>query len=869
MTEQFRYWAFLSYSHANEAFARRLHRALEHYTIPRRLRRAHGLPRRLIPVFRDVEELEAASALTPRLQDALEASRWLIVLCSRESARSKYVDGEIAHFVGRHGARRVLCALVDGEPADAFPPAIKSLNEEPLAADFRDGHDFDLGVLKLVAAMAVVGFTELRNREAQRRRRNRVAAAAAIAALGLGATAYWDLFQREHVDYYVDFARRNGIWEGHDRLSAETASHRIASYRFTRRGRLNPPERVDYVTGNGRCAANGMADVLGNELQPDVVMRTDRYCSASFSYARDGAIQRESLLNELGKVKLTLAYTVPDLAQFTQEGFAQSGESTGINYVQFSRDEAGRDREIRFLFARDVPRATVRHEYGFRYEYDAEGREIAREILDDQGHGTGELRRVAYSATGDPLETRYEDASGHLRVSEDGYAVHRFALDRWGNTIRESFLSTDRKPVLSSAYYASRTMTYDDRGNDTEVCYFDENDQPIASPDTSAECERSRHDAAGNMIWLGMYGHDGKPSAANNGYVATTFEYHDGMVTETRNIDEHANLVEDALGIAMERYTRDRRGNIVDEYLYGADGKPGHTNWGAKIHHAVDASDRYTEFAFFDADGQPMIRPDAGYAALRFKRDERGNIVEAAYFGTDLKPIRSKRDGGASLTRTYDDQGNQIEERHFDVDRSTMKDKDGVAIYRRKFDALGHKTEETYFDEQERPTRHKEGYFGLRLDYDHRGRVSRKIYLDAAHAPAIVAALGGAGVQYEYDPLGRIARETYLGVDGAPLTGANVDYVTYARNQYGEELERRYYGAGDVLTASPASGCAIQTRKFDSSLRLALEQCLDARAQLHDRKDGGWAQKQTTWDHGQIDAERYLDAAGRPVEPKT
>ena len=161
-----RYWAFLSYSHADEAAATKLHRALESYTLPASVRKAHGLPRRLVPVFRDVEELEASSGLTGRLQGALDESRWLIVLCSLAAAQSKYVNVEIEYFIGKHGAGKILCVLLEGEPAESFPPALLALPDEPLAADLRPGADPQLAVLKLIAAMATVGFTELRNREA-------------------------------------------------------------------------------------------------------------------------------------------------------------------------------------------------------------------------------------------------------------------------------------------------------------------------------------------------------------------------------------------------------------------------------------------------------------------------------------------------------------------------------------------------------------------------------------------------------------------------------------------------------------------------------------------------------------------------------
>lgn len=52
------YKAYLSYSHRDERWAGWLHRALERYRVPARLRAEHGgdLPARLAPIFRDRED---------------------------------------------------------------------------------------------------------------------------------------------------------------------------------------------------------------------------------------------------------------------------------------------------------------------------------------------------------------------------------------------------------------------------------------------------------------------------------------------------------------------------------------------------------------------------------------------------------------------------------------------------------------------------------------------------------------------------------------------------------------------------------------------------------------------------------------------
>ena len=91
----FKYWAFISYSHADEEWAKWLHKSIETYRVPRKIvgrATPQGeVPKRLFPVFRDREELPGASDLGGKLQDALKTSRALIVVCSPKSAVSKWV----------------------------------------------------------------------------------------------------------------------------------------------------------------------------------------------------------------------------------------------------------------------------------------------------------------------------------------------------------------------------------------------------------------------------------------------------------------------------------------------------------------------------------------------------------------------------------------------------------------------------------------------------------------------------------------------------------------------------------------------------------------------------------------------------------
>lgn len=205
----------MSYSHRDARWAAWLHRKLESYRVPRRLRRTEGefgpIPERLHPIFRDREELASSSVLGERLRDALAASDALIVVCSPDAAHSRWVDAEIANFRALGRGDRIHCLIVAGEPnagdaRECFPPALRAVTDadaaggvamtEPIAADLRPGRDGrKLALLKLVAGLIGADLDSLRQRESQRHHRRMLGAVVAslsgmILALGLATTAW-------------------------------------------------------------------------------------------------------------------------------------------------------------------------------------------------------------------------------------------------------------------------------------------------------------------------------------------------------------------------------------------------------------------------------------------------------------------------------------------------------------------------------------------------------------------------------------------------------------------------------------------------------------------------------------------------------
>lgn len=177
------YKGFISYSHADEHWASWLHRSLESYRVPGKLVGTQTplgeIPQKLRPIFRDRDDLSSASDLSTTVKTALANSESLIVICSPNSAASQWVNEEIREFVRLGKQSRILCVIVDGDPASTevdsrcFPPALAEAGlYEPLAADVRSWADGKhLARLKLVAGLLGLPLDQLRRRELQKRRK--------------------------------------------------------------------------------------------------------------------------------------------------------------------------------------------------------------------------------------------------------------------------------------------------------------------------------------------------------------------------------------------------------------------------------------------------------------------------------------------------------------------------------------------------------------------------------------------------------------------------------------------------------------------------------------------------------------------------
>lgn len=212
--DAYTYEAFISYRHLpdDRRQALYLQRSIEGFTIPRSLRRDGG-PSRLGKCFRDEDELPTAESLPDQIRDALMRSRFLIVICSRQTNKSEWVLREVELFASMHGRDRIRLVLIDGEPDESFPPlllkrlevgtdgSVTERNAEPLAADFRNSERRKLRLerLRIIAPLIGCGFDDLRQRQRQRQLRL-AATVAATVTVGSMAFGSFSLYQQRQIE---------------------------------------------------------------------------------------------------------------------------------------------------------------------------------------------------------------------------------------------------------------------------------------------------------------------------------------------------------------------------------------------------------------------------------------------------------------------------------------------------------------------------------------------------------------------------------------------------------------------------------------------------------------------------------------------
>lgn len=194
----YKYFAFISYRHTDIKEAKKLQGLLEHYSLPTAVQKGKKDVPKHFHVFRDTDELTSGE-LTEELHKKLDESKWLIVICSPNSAESKYVGDEISYFREKGRSKNIIPFIIKGTPHsrenECFHPQLTLGGLELLGIDVQAEQSkfwrmrFHRAFIRLVAKMFDLSFDELWRRR-ERYLRRLLITQIAIVAIIVGSIAY-------------------------------------------------------------------------------------------------------------------------------------------------------------------------------------------------------------------------------------------------------------------------------------------------------------------------------------------------------------------------------------------------------------------------------------------------------------------------------------------------------------------------------------------------------------------------------------------------------------------------------------------------------------------------------------------------------
>ncbi len=843
----YKYFAFISYSSKDAAFAEKVQRFLTYFKLPSRLCKKYPeKPDNVRPIYRDKTDL-VIDKLNDSLKNALEVSKYLIVICSENSAKpneegKNWIDEEIRTFVSLEpeNVHRVIPILMrndkNSEVWDCMPPAVKELGL--LAADVQvrgEARVFN----DVVAKMLGLGPDELWDwvgREMWRKKiiNRMICGLLAVLMIGGGYFA-WDYFVPK-VSYYADYVERYNLPVGVDPLTEDEVKTRYLVYRFTERG--YKLRRVDCCNSVGELRDNQYSWVMSRPVSMTIEYRDG-------VEIEQGGVEKVRHYNKEGKLIRTYSYD--NLYTISFESIDnKDGSSIPTNATQGIGMNAA--------WQPNIPRNVVEREDGYIQKrwYKSWNNEPC---VDENG-----VWGIVYerNAKGQVVTVRFVDAKGNIIRTRQGVCGVNFTYSKDTGKL-ESFSYVDEKNRLTMNFgeMHAHAKIHWEKGNLKSISAYDAALVPCLEARMRFHKVEYDYDHQGNNTWQSYYGVDNKWCYNVQGITSFSQVFDNkGNVKKQIGYNEKKERSAGTLGFAEVRYEEEilEKGKVIRASYYGVNGEMCRRKEGfALLESYIDEKGRVVKEIVRDEKGERCFDVNQ-VSETRYHYTPQGNLDEVSYFDTKGDPCVNMLIGASRFETIYNHEG--LPERRIFYGKDGMRclNNEGVAEMRQKYNDWGLVVEISFFDTNENlcvnPTF---GYAKLVYQYFSHNGFLKSIECYDLNNQRCLNKQGVSKVSYSYNDKGLAREEISYGIDDKPCLNTDgvavFEYVYdtqgrlegilgrdmkgnvvllplstggYIKSKYNEKnflLEAVCYEADGNLGINPEVGCSIVRHEYDANNR--------------------------------------------------
>lgn len=768
--KQFKYKAFISYSHKDMEYAERLQKSLESYIIPTRFRKEEKIRNKHFKIFRDATDLNSGS-LEGNLDSELDDSEFLIVICSPNSAKASsnkhWVNIEVQHFIDIGREDYIIPVIIEGEPLshnenECFCDALqkKTNGDEFLGIEARgvtkkvsffhklnrllgipkDDDIYERSFIHIVSRLLNIRFDDIwqRRKKAQRKQfvskigialliilslfmaaKSQIlfisALIAGLVALACGISVYyWRTLKKITYKYFVTYVDKWGLPEGITELSEEEVKKRFHHFRFEYQG--------------GKLISVVSADSYGRPVEDSVSLLTFHPVIQKFEYDNKDQLILTRTYDVNGKNLFNYEHR-PDLK------YCRVNITKILNTTTDSKQilEVISGQENSLFQKREIEEEIT----SYSYERDDNGF-ITRQWF--------HLNHNEYKKTQDKwgvFEIKYENLQNGLirqqqyfdrfeELMEDIGGIHTvsYKYDKSFNVIEKKFNGQIR---YSSKYNAQGNRFYLLNGTEKIYDEFDSKGMVVAENYETREWanqadKKYEYDEKGRLITEYFYSNR-EPVMITKGFSAIHYEYENEQKTVEYYTDTENNRVNCTDGYCLIKRKYDQKGNVTVLSYFDKENKPVSVDGKHKIDTIFDLRNRPVKEIYYDNDGNVL-------GSVSYKYDERGLVTELIHYDAEGK-IEQYYEGWIYKAK-YDDLGNLMELARYDADENPCNAVVEGHIQRYYYDLDGYLKKLSYIDENGKPYCSPGwGYATLKIEHNSEENWFDESHFDGNNEPVI------------------------------------------------------------------------------------------------------------------------------------